>query len=122
MLLILLLDHISFTTYEYKFPDDPKTECWVITTNFRVEDLRQSSHLSLRWKREPARIKWIDGRQTCNALNIKGWDVNTIIELYRPTIDSDLIRIENATKQTLWFWTPFGDGMIIHKHPKKFQV
>ena len=129
MLLILLLDQMAFNTKEYKLPIDTRTECWVITTNFRVEDFPETSSFVIQWKREPSRVKWIDGRQCCNAINSKGWDVQFLLDLYRPSLnydDPDLMetngfRIENATKQTQWFWTPFGDGFTIHKHPKKWQ-
>lgn len=101
---VVLLDSVRFSLGDYKLPSDPKCECWVITTNFRVEDLKSGTHLTLRWKREPMRIKWIDGRQAANALNLNGWEIDLLIELYRPTKE---VVIENATRQNEWFWRWF---------------
>lgn len=119
---VVLLDKIRFTTGEYQLPSDPKIDCWVITTNFRVEDLKSGTHLTIRWKREPMRVKWIDGRQAANALNINGWDIDLLIELYRP-ISSDIVVIENATRQSEWFWRWFClDFDIVPNVDKRFQT
>lgn len=104
MPVVILLDSFKFMLGDYKLPNDPRCECWVITTNFRVEDLKSGTHLTLRWKREPMRIKWIDGRQAANALNMNGWEIDLLIELYRPF---DQVKIENATSQNEWFWRLF---------------
>ena len=119
---VILLDKNRFTTGEYQLPSDPRMECWVVTTNFRVEDLKPGTHLTIRWKREPMRIKWIDGRQAANALNINGWDIDFLIELYRP-IQSDKIIVENATRQDEWFWRWFClDFKISPNVDKRFQT
>lgn len=116
-LTIILLDIVRFTSGDYKIPSDPRNECWVLTTNFRVEDLKSGTHLSLRWKREPSRVKWIDGRQAANALNINGWEIDLLIDLYRPICDE--IFVENATRQNEWFWKFFCIELTISPNIEK---
>ena len=105
---VMLMDQSMFYRFTYKLPDF--VECWIITTDFRVEDLKSDLARS-RWKlTNPQRVKWIDGRCAANQSSInKTWDIFLLIELYRP-YPGDKSVIENNTRQDDWFWSPFGSG------------
>lgn len=107
-LFVMLMDQSMFYRFNYKLPDF--IQCWIITTDFRVEDLKSDLARS-RWKlSSPIRVKWIDGRCAANQSNInKSWDIFLLIELYKPNPRARII-IENNTRQDDWFWSPFGSG------------